>query len=520
MRFARDMLPSFPGVSVPERFVVTPPDLRPANANLARDFYNGQFTFAGQTVQVGNGTPFSADAPSPEWAAELHGFRWLRHMAGASGLLPSAQAKTLVSDWQTICARKQRAPWQETGITAMRLIAFLQGGRFLLTGADHAFYRSFMRMIATHVGALQREASRAASPIARTRAHVALGLASLSLPVSESVSKKAMERLGSCLDETVLADGGFVSRNPDDLADIAADLLSLAKSCKALNQPVPAPVIRTLDRALPRLRSYVHGDGELATFCGARGGSALLVKALLSTDETAAKPTAHAPQAGFVTLHNAGSAVIGDVGVRQSRITANAYQSLSAVEFSNAGERLCVNVGTPSAQQEKYAAIVEGAAAHNRLVLEDSDVPATDGWLERLQTWPDMADGDSGYVMTYSVEVGSERLSLVRGFRLSKDGKVFDGFDRIVSGANGRSIAIHFHLPAAIKMLNHGDAFCSLETHLGRRWRVSAEGALLTVVPSVQMAHPAGRQASLCIRLGFSGVDGATAAWRWAQEAG
>lgn len=510
---------SLTGTSAPERFLVTPPDLHPAKADLARDYYNGQFRFAGQTVQVGNESPFLAAAPSPEWEMALHGFRWLRHMAAAPGQLPAAQSKTLVGDWLTNQMRSQMGGPFGAELVAIRLIAFLQHGRFLLTGAEHVFYRAFMRGVAVHVSYLQREVSRPGDPLQKARIHVALALAGVCLPVSQATEERTVERLGAVLDEVISADGGFASRSPDDLADIIADLLCLAKSCVALNQPVPLPVVHALDRAMPRLRCFVHRDGELATFAGAGGGKAELVSTLLANDETAAKPTTHAPQTGFVCLRKGESTLILDAGRLDTKSGSGSYQACSALEFSHADERICINVGMPPAHRSKFADIARAAAAHNRLVVIKDGLDASDVSVSQILHWPDLAEGEAGYLLPYEIFVSGMTLSMLRGVRLSADGRNLDGFDRFSSEVATQDAAIYFHTPVKTIASTTADGTVVLHTRGGQQWRINCDAGNLSVQPSLQLAHPAGKQDTICIRIAFDPQDTKTVAWRWAREA-
>ncbi|MEO0544899.1 MAG: heparinase II/III family protein [Pseudomonadota bacterium] len=517
MRFARDFLLSLGGASVPKRFLVTPPDLRPAKAELARGYYNGQFSFVGQTVQVGSGSPFGAVAPSPEWASELCSFAWLRHMAAASGQLPGAQSKSLVADWLSNHSNRSMGRSQDAGLIARRLIAFLQYGRFLLTGADLGFYRLYMRGIASHVSALQRHGARSGDPLTRARVQVALGLATVCLPVSDALAERTQAHLQSVLDDVILADGGFVTRNPDHLADLVANLLSLAKSCIALNRPVPASVVHTLDRALPRLRSFAHRDGELATFAGADGGSSSLVAVLLANDETAAKPTVYAPQSGYISLQQGASSLIVDVGPKDCKQSGEGYQSLSALEFSHDGERVCVNVGTPPAHLVKYIDIARGAPAHNRLSVDTGETESVDLGSVKLTPWLDLSDGEDGYILTYRVLLDGQAVTMVRGVRLSNKGRILDGFDRVAEDASAQT-AIHFHVPVKTVAARTADGSVIINSRTGQRWRVTSDVGRVDVQPSLQLAHPAGVQNTVCVQISFDPSADRTVAWRWARE--
>ncbi|MEO1748115.1 MAG: heparinase II/III family protein, partial [Pseudomonadota bacterium] len=305
----------------------------------------------------------------------------------------------------------------------------------------------------------------------------------------------------------------------EDLADIIADLLSLAKSCIALNRPVPPCVVHTLDRVIPRLRSFVHRDGELATYAGASGGKAALVAALLNSDETVARPTSQAPQSGFVSLNEGVSTLLADVGETAGYQADSGYQSLSSVELSHDGERIFINVGMAPANGVKFSDIAQGAAAHNRLVLTNDGSEIVDLGQVQLKRWPDLAKGEDGYVLQYEVGLAAKTISMTRGLRLSADGRTLDGFDRVPKSVSVESAAIYFHMPTKSDASRSADGSIIVHTKGGQRWRVSSDSGSLDVQPSLQLAHPAGPQNTMCVRIDFDLIKSPTVAWRWARQA-
>ena len=66
-----------------DRLLIAPPDLRTADATRASEIYSGRFAFAGKVVICDGRSIFDMEPPSEEWAAELLGFAWLRHLRAA-----------------------------------------------------------------------------------------------------------------------------------------------------------------------------------------------------------------------------------------------------------------------------------------------------------------------------------------------------------------------------------------------------------------------------------------------------
>ena len=66
-----------------DRMLLSPQDLRTADGTRAGEIYAGRFAFGGKVVVCDGRSPFEMVPPSEEWAVELYGFSWLRHLRAA-----------------------------------------------------------------------------------------------------------------------------------------------------------------------------------------------------------------------------------------------------------------------------------------------------------------------------------------------------------------------------------------------------------------------------------------------------
>ena len=82
-----------------DRLLIAPQDLRTADATQASEVYSGRFAFAGKVVICDGRSVFDVTPPSAEWAAELLGFGWLRHLRAAETAIARANARALVDEW-------------------------------------------------------------------------------------------------------------------------------------------------------------------------------------------------------------------------------------------------------------------------------------------------------------------------------------------------------------------------------------------------------------------------------------
>ena len=139
-----------------DRLVISPKDLRTADATRASEIYAGRFVFAGKVVICDARSPFEIVPPSEDWAVSLLGFGWLRHMGAADSGITRANARALVDEWITTHSAHEPIAWRPE-VLARRVISWLsQAWPLLLEDADVRFYRRFIRSLTRHVRLLRR----------------------------------------------------------------------------------------------------------------------------------------------------------------------------------------------------------------------------------------------------------------------------------------------------------------------------------------------------------------------------
>ena len=77
---------------------------------------------------------------------------------------------------------------------------------------------------------------------------------------------------------------------------------------------MPPALVTTIDRALPMLRMFRHGDGSFALFNGMSAAPSDVLATLLAYDDTHGVPMAHMPHTGFQRLEAGPMVVIIDTG--------------------------------------------------------------------------------------------------------------------------------------------------------------------------------------------------------------
>ena len=87
-------------------------------------------------------------------------------------------------------------------------------------------------------------------------------------PARRATSRAATKRLSDELERQILPDGGHISRNPGALIELLLDLLPLRQAFTARNVAPPPALLNAIDRMMPMLRFFRHGDGNFALFNG------------------------------------------------------------------------------------------------------------------------------------------------------------------------------------------------------------------------------------------------------------
>lgn len=497
---------------VPNRIVLSPPCLRPTDPLLARDYYQGRFTFAGRTVETTGESPFAVAPPSVAWQTELHGFRWLRHLADASTDLSAAQARALIDDWIALHGKRLREPPYDVPVVASRINAWIQHAGFFLQNSDHAFYRRFMASLARQVRFLGARLRGYPDSIEHLQAAVTLAVASLALPGAEGRQQRVANQLEHQLKRQILADGAHASRNPAHLPELLADLLPLAQCYVAASRPVPPELVRAIDRIFPRLRAMRHADGHLALFHGAGFCKMDLMARVLRLDKTAGKAGAQAVQSGFYRLEASGTVVVADIGTVPRGIDgAGCHASALAFEFSSARSRIVVNLGVDRLRRPDYESIARSTAAHSTLAVGNQSSArfkrfgggtqrqslrciAGPGFID-VAEWT--SNGMAGFQARHDGYVPAFGLVHERGIVLDPKGGRIDGYDRLEPMGTivppPASAIVRFHLhPAVRTRLAEDEGGVLLETDSAQQWLFRVNGAPFAVEESLYLAAVAG----------------------------
>ncbi|HEV2602948.1 MAG TPA: heparinase II/III family protein [Microvirga sp.] len=531
------------GTPTPSRLLFAPQDLRTADPTVAGDIYAGFFAFAGRSVSTGGQSPFDIDPPSRAWGEALYGFGWLRHLRAAGTALAQANARSLVDEF-IAGSRGHRRFARETHILARRAISFMSQSPLILEGADRVFYNRFLRALGRAAQELERDARAHPLPHRRLVAAIALCYVALCSEGLEGPLRRATRLLVRELDRQILPDGGHTSRNPRVLIDLLFDLLPLRQIYASRGLDVPEALLHAIDRMLPMLRLFRHGDGTLSHFNGMGVTAADQLATLLIYDDLRSEPIHHAPHSGYERLEAGGTLLVADVGglppVEQAGSMGAGCLSF---EMSSRAQRIVVNCGLPRHPSEGVVQAARATAAHSTAVLGDASSarilqPGGPWPRRRITAWlmrrlgpaahsgpaavtAERSERDHAQTLTASHDGYRRRFGLVheRRWRLAADGGRLEGEDHfrpVAARAAGEDAVIRFHLAPGIKASRtQGGRVIMLVLPNREAWQFEVSPGVAQVEDSMYFAAPDGPRRSEQIVVAVNTAEHPEVRWRF-----
>jgi uncharacterized heparinase superfamily protein len=518
----------------PERLLIAPQDIRTKDPTLAADIYAGYFAFGGKIVNAHGRSPFEIESGSPAWARALAGFSWLRHLRAADTAVARANARVLVGDFLSLAGTPDRSPAWEPEVAARRLIAFLSQSPVILDGADRNYYRQFMKGLGRTEVFLERRLAGRLEGEARLIAAIALAGFGLCTEGGRSLLRKGSKLLAEELERQILPDGGHISRNPEKLLDLLPDLLPLRQAYSARGLQPPVQLLNTIDRMMPMLRLFRHGDGTLALFNGMGVTPPELLATILAYDDVRAQPLMSARHSGYQRIEAANAVVIMDAGrPPPQNFSSRAHAGCGSFEFSVGAQRLVINCGAPDANRAAAREAARMTAAHSALVIDDTSscrFASQTGLLKWLSGeiifGPDKVDAErceeaDATAVALAHNGYEERFGLLheRRIALHKDGKALSGADRLYLADPGRlietrpfALRFHIHPNIRLKRVRDGRAIvCVMPDE--SRWVFETEAGQAVIEESIFFAAPDGPRS--CAQIVLHGETGADVAVTW-----
>src|SRR5215212_2009575 len=415
----------FPGAT--DRLIIAPQDLRTSDATRAAEIYAGRFAFAGKVVICDGRSAFDIIPPSDEWAVGLLGFGWLRHLRAADSGISRANARALVDEWITLQGSWHATAWRPD-ILSRRIMSWLCQSPLLLNDADVRFYRRFMRSLGRQVRTLRRTAHNARDGVPKLQA----------------------------------------------LIEILLDLLPLRQAFSSRNVAPPPALLNAVDRMMPMLRFFRHGDGNFAHFNGMGATQPDLLATVLAYDDARGAPLSAAPHSGYQRVEAGDMVLLMDTGRPPPiALSQEAHAGCLSFELSSASQRIIINCGIPGTSRETWRQVARATAAHSTVAFNDTSSCRflESGALKQLVFGAPIIAGPKNVRVTRDDRPDSvllqashdgyaDRFHIIhhRSLRLMTDGGRLDGEDSFELADPNRlpdngsdEFAVRFHLHPSVK---------------------------------------------------------------------
>ena len=525
-----------------DRLVIAPQDLRTADATRASEIYSGRFTFAGKVVICDGRSIFEMTPPSDEWATELLGFGWLRHLRAAESGIARANARALVDEWITLQGAWHSIGWR-ADVLSRRIISWLSQAPLVLQDADARFYRRFLRSLLRQVRHLRLTAADAHRGATRLQAAIALCYAALCIASQGRHIKSATAWLTGEIEWQILPDGGHISRDPGVIIEVLIELLPLRQAYASRNIAPPPALLNAIDRMMPMLRFFRHSEGTFAHFNGMGTTPIELLLTLLAYDDSRGAPLSNAPYSAYQRLEAGGGVLIMDTGRAPPVETSlDAHAGCLSFEFSSPKQSLIVvNCGMPATTREEWRSLARATAAHSTATLNDESSAyfAKAKAFKRLLGGLPMVGGPTHVSVSREEQFDSitlraghdgyaDRYGVLheRTVTLAADGTRFEGEDLFLAADGGAQIrsaqdryAVRFHLHPSIKASRLTDGQGVLLMMPNKEvWTFSAGDHRVQLVDSVYLAGSEGPRRTAQIVIQGQAGSAPRVTWKFQQS--
>ncbi len=505
-----------------DELLIVPQDLRTLDPSFLSEIAADQFGLAGTVVGLSGYSPFALPPPNDDWARELHGFGWLRHLRAVNHDDAQAAARAFATSWLTLERRQADIAFEPT-VVARRIISWISHADLLLEGSDKKDYLSMAGSLGVDIQLLAATWRNAGDGYPRLLTLAAQVLAGLCVARLERRLARAQTLLVAEIERQILADGGHVTRNPGVLVDLLLDFLPL-RQCYAAREVAPPPEFQdAIAHMIAFLKSMRLGNGSLARFNGTGCIEADALATVLGYEEADSPLLTAMPDSGYYRLACGETVVLIDVGTPPPlELAGDAHAGCLSFEMSDGTRAVFINGGAPSIAHETQRAHARATSSHNTLCLNttSSSRLVRAGALERalgsaplrlpndVDTYVDDNPGNRIIESTHDGYLEQYRLLHTRRLTLTRDGRRLAGIDQlapvrgILRMRRDLPFAIHFHVPSdAVCRYGPTPDTAEVQVEVGSVWCFTANGARLSIEESTDFAHLSGPQRSMQIVL-------------------
>ena len=433
---------------------------------------------------------------TPPFQRVVHGFSWMRDLAGACPRQQAAPvASRITSAWLDANPKPGKATAWDVEHAGNRLLAWLVHAPLVLD--DVKLRDLLLDAISDTARWLDRNVGKAQDGIGLITGWTAIVAAGLLLPDGRARRLFGEAGLARALGDCIAEDGGVLSRSPLVQMDTLALLVELTACYRAVDREPPAAIGTMMELVVPPLLGLLHGESGLGNWQGSGATPTEKVAALVRASGVRTRPLKDVRQWGYQRATGAKTVLQFDAAPPPlPRHARTGCASTLAFELSDNGQRVIVNCGGAALAGGMVPHRIEqglrAPAAHSTLVLDDvnstavhikgqlgsgvNEVEVDRRMLKTKQGGATRIEAShDGYGARYGLH---HRRILV----LRDDGSELRGEDVLVpagkSGKRGKiGFAIRFHIGRGIDLrLSQDRRGASLGLPDGRLWQFRVAG--------------------------------------------
>lgn len=528
------------GLSVgkPKVFFDGRPKLRLGDKARGTALLSGEFTYIGQTLNIGPaGDPWTVAAPSERFADWLHRFSWLEDLCVLTDKSAPVRARALVDSWISVYGDFNEFSWAPDRLS-VRLYYWLSlYSPALSTDSLSEAAQTRRTIILKQMKYLRHHYNKTSPGLPRFYAALVLAMGGVRLQEKQDgYLDRGLDWLDDEIETQILADGGHISRSPEATQKALEGLMALDDLLEARGIARSKAMGRAIDRLHPILPFFTAADGGLSVFHGGSEGDAKRLGKIVKSSKIAQRPFGYCPHSGYQRLAHEGTVLMVDTGsAPPAPFDTQAHLSPLSFELSTPAGRMIVNCGWAPQQPSRWRDPMRATAAHSTLILDnrsagrlvDSGLKArffpgavdiapenvkakrkeqTDGvWLECTH---------DGYRASYG-------LTHRRRFYMALDGQDIRGEDSLFVPLGAAPLrrdtipfTIRFHLHPSVRATLAQDldsAILIQGSSVG--WRLRTDGGPLSIEPSLYLGYgskPVKTQQIVISGQAFGDSDGET----------
>lgn len=526
-------------------FCALPQSLNCGDVKNGELLCRGQFELGAQKLDVGDqGSPWTVSSPSEVFANQLHRFAWLDDLAAVANATNKQRKKSkknLAPKWGTSQQKQIDATEiREAARTAARthcdgwIENFGDWNPYawdvdILTDRVFSWFVNWQVLFDSEADPLKTERRRAslyrqlrylkkrhnwASPgVPRLKTVACLVLAGVCFTGRQDVFfDKGLDILEDEIESQILADGGHVSRNPQDCVAALEFLICVESALIARGIDGSKEIRRAIDRLAPMVDFFSTEGFGMFSFNGGGRGHGPKLKALNEHTRVKSKPFRYAPHMYYQRLEKNGCAIMVDIGGSPNQpYDQQAHLAPLSIEMCTQAGWLLVNCGWNPNQASRWRRSMRGTDAHSGLILGGKDAGRiTQSAMRRraigvghaVATGPvkctrkEMDDGtwlearDRSYVKKFGLEHGRRLYMDAMGQDIRGEDSLY-----VAPGENPVSnelipFEIRFHLHPDVKVtLGQNQKSALLIQPGGHGWQFRTNGGALKIEKSVYLSE-------------------------------